>query len=261
MQVEKLITDLGRVHYIHHRATIGSPTLVFFTSFGGDASYYNFKNLIDKLPQHTGWLAVDSLGYGFSYQETMERSAANIVRNYQDLIDHLQLESLILIGHSMGAVYAQLLAEKNLERVQRLVFIEPTHLGILSDIKAGEEALREEMASVRQARQMNKDLTLEFLEAVNPHLPKSLKLDNARLYSQAYASDSLVTELDKGEETLKLASRPSQALLNKLILLARPERKADYQRSIYSSASQVFYFGDHHFLHWFHADDLLNYLF
>ena len=64
-------------------------------------------------------------GFGESEDDPTMRSVGDYVRHYVDLIDHLQIPRLSLIGASMGGYMAANFAIAHPERIERFVLVSP----------------------------------------------------------------------------------------------------------------------------------------
>lgn len=89
----------------HTAAAAGQPTLVFIHGFG--ASLRTWDPITRRLGAAYSWVSVDLRGFGLSGHPrdqlyTIDENAAIIC----ELLDHLQLSRVVLIGHSYGGAVA-----------------------------------------------------------------------------------------------------------------------------------------------------------
>lgn len=121
----------GLMHYSDLGATQNKggpsdPVVLFVHGASG--------NLLDqqgafngKLPQKYRALYVDRPGYGYSERAGAETPAAQ-AEIYTELLDSLNIDKAVLVGHSLGSASVAAFAVNHPERVQGLVFLAPaTH--------------------------------------------------------------------------------------------------------------------------------------
>ncbi len=70
----------------------------------------------------------DQLGFGKSAKPDIDYSFDLLARNTVQLLDHLQVQQAVILGHSMGGMLAVRLARNYPERVSRLVLEDPIGL-------------------------------------------------------------------------------------------------------------------------------------
>ncbi len=115
------IDDTTKVAYLDEGT--GSETLLFIH---GLATYLPaWYTNIDVLKTNYRCIAIDLPGYGRSskgnYPSTMTYYAGIV----SQLIDNLQLEKVILVGHSMGGQIASTIALNHSDKVDKLILLAP----------------------------------------------------------------------------------------------------------------------------------------
>jgi pimeloyl-ACP methyl ester carboxylesterase len=104
------------------------PALLLVHGLAGQLRHFTY-DIVDRLAAHYRVVALDRPGSGYSTR-TPDASAtlgaqADILAA---LIDHLQLDRPVVVGHSMGGAVALALAQRHPERVAALALIAPlTH--------------------------------------------------------------------------------------------------------------------------------------
>lgn len=84
----------------------GSPTLLFESGTGAPASYW--KKVVSKLPDDVTVVTYDRAGYGWSGKHVTKRTGNNIAAELHTALKNAKIEGpYILIGHSMGGMYAR----------------------------------------------------------------------------------------------------------------------------------------------------------
>lgn len=252
---------LGKIYYFHRPAKEGHSTILFLPSFGGDHTYLNFKNIIDKLDSNYGILAIDTIGYGRSHSDDMHRNIDHILENYEDIIDHLNVNQLVLFGHSMGGIYSLLLARRINHLLQSLVLIEPPHSGIqeafIDETNAHLEQFRQ-IAELKENGQINYE---SFLNAVNPLNSEADQKENAQLLFNVFGEKSIISEAENNAEILeamhKIESLHSDESMP-IVILCSKERESEYKESNLSSFGKVLSLNGNHFLHWSNEKEVLE---
>jgi len=98
----------------------GEP-LVLIHGVGLDR--HMWKNLVPKLANHFKVISYDFLGHGESDLPTEEAALAEYVGQFIELIDKLKLETVHVLGFSMGALIAQAIAATHPERINKLIVL------------------------------------------------------------------------------------------------------------------------------------------
>ena len=113
-------TDAGQLHY--HEAGDGPPLLLLHGSGPGVSAWSNFGENLPAFAAHFRTIALDFPGFGISHscEDNPLMAAPGAVT---DLLDALGLESVSILGNSMGGNVAARVAATQRERVERLVTI------------------------------------------------------------------------------------------------------------------------------------------
>lgn len=255
--MSRLSTSLGEINYTYRKTVNNQPIIVFISGFGGDSTFFNFKSVIDKLPEKYGYLAIDTIGTGESISNIMTRSAKNILKNILAVINYEHISNEItVVAHSLGGSYAMMLAETYPQKFTKLLLIEPSYSDIKEAILAEGDQFKtpEVIAAAKNAGELK---VTDFLKVVNPNNNETEKQKNAEIFFNAYGNsmiyeennfiENLLDELQKTEENLST----SQV---KISIITSENRKDEYNNSKFSSYSKIFSIGDNHYLHWTHPE-------
>lgn len=113
----------------------GSPPVVFFSGLGNTMD--DWHKIQHALAEGTSTLAYNRPGYGFSTMARRPRTGANIVEEAHGLLRALELRPpYVLVGHSVGGLYANLYARTYPGEVCGVVLVESSHPGQLERIEA-----------------------------------------------------------------------------------------------------------------------------
>ena len=98
----------------------GHP-LLFLHGTGCDAS--DWTSVIEKLPSSQRCITLDFRGHGRSIVPTQSFTLADLAEDVLYLINHLELQEAVIVGHSLGGMVAMEVARRS-SRVTGLVLLE-----------------------------------------------------------------------------------------------------------------------------------------
>ncbi|MEE6715944.1 alpha/beta hydrolase [Schleiferilactobacillus harbinensis] len=125
MAINKMIeTALGRFQ-ISTNISDDGPLVVFLSGAGQFDTLATYHNVITQLPASVNWLTVDYLNTGYSGTAVKDYTLTDEARAIADIIHTQAAAGVILVAHSLGGVYALVMAEQ-LKNVAGFVGIEPT---------------------------------------------------------------------------------------------------------------------------------------
>jgi pimeloyl-ACP methyl ester carboxylesterase len=106
----------------------GGPPVVIEPSFGGTAGEWDA--IAERLAGETTVIAYNRAAYGASSRARDRRSAGQIADDLAGVLNGLKIvDPVILIGHSMGGVYARAFAARHSGRVAGMVLVDSSHEG------------------------------------------------------------------------------------------------------------------------------------
>ena len=115
-KVDEITGPAGKI-YIEQNGNSGRPIL-FLHSFGGSTAHW--KNQMQHLQTKT--IALDLRGYGKSYAPAdNDYAIESMVKDVEVVVDSLQLDKFILVGHSMGGSVAIEYAGKYPDKIAGLL--------------------------------------------------------------------------------------------------------------------------------------------
>ncbi len=106
------------LHYRRDGDTNG-PAVVFANALGTDLRLWD--QVIERLPKGAQYLRYDLRGHGLSDCPPGPYSMGMLVRDAEQLLDHLGIRDCVFVGASIGGMIAQGLAVKRLDQVRALV--------------------------------------------------------------------------------------------------------------------------------------------
>lgn len=129
----------GRAMLLHRSGT-GGPPVVFLAGGGMSGLYY--WNVHDLVSEFTTSVLYDRLGLGFSDAVDLPRSGAQVTGDLHELLRVAAVPGPhVLVGHSLGGLYARHYAKRFPDEVAGLVLLDPTHEDIAAYLPA-EQAQR-----------------------------------------------------------------------------------------------------------------------
>lgn len=113
-----LTLDDVKLHYLDEGDATGAP-LVFANSLG--TSLHLWDQVVPLLPPGLRIIRYDKRGHGQSTVPPAPYSMGALVRDVEQLLDHLEVREAMFVGLSIGGLIAQGLAAKRLDLVRALV--------------------------------------------------------------------------------------------------------------------------------------------
>ncbi len=101
----------------------GNPALVFLHYYGGSSR--TWRHVISNLAPRFRTIAIDHRGWGKSDAPAAGYGLSDLAADAEGVISALNLQSYILIGHSMGGKVAQLMASRRPAGLAALVLVAP----------------------------------------------------------------------------------------------------------------------------------------
>jgi len=140
------IKTRGTRIYVDERGD-GQPALVFLHYYGGSSRTWD--GVIRDLAGRYRSVAMDHRGWGNSDAPEQGYTIGDLANDVQDVIEALNLERYVLVGHSMSGKVAQLFASRRPLGLQGVVLVAPSPPSPMS-VSAAQRA---EMAKVYDTRE------------------------------------------------------------------------------------------------------------
>ncbi|MGV9309065.1 MULTISPECIES: alpha/beta fold hydrolase [unclassified Nonomuraea] len=118
----------------------GDTTLLLVHGWGADS--HQWARHIPTLAGRHRVIAVDLRGHGYSSAEDKGNNPVRMSEDLVDLLDLLDVERCVIVGHSMGAVIASRLAVEHPARVTAVIGVDPGY-GRPDEVVAMAVAMRE----------------------------------------------------------------------------------------------------------------------
>jgi pimeloyl-ACP methyl ester carboxylesterase len=118
--------DVGGRRLLLHRSGNGSPAVVFLP--GGGAVGLDYLNVQQRAAELTTSVVYDRGGTGWSERLDLPRTSAQVIAELRDLLRVAGVPApYVLVGHSLGGLYARHYAQQFPEDVAGLVLLDPAH--------------------------------------------------------------------------------------------------------------------------------------
>jgi pimeloyl-ACP methyl ester carboxylesterase len=131
------LVDVG-AHRLHIRCTgQGSPTVVLDAALGSMSAHWVWVQR--EVGQTTRVCAYDRAGLGWSEPGPTPRDARQITGELHTLLANAVPGPYVMVGHSLGGLYAQLYADRYPEEVVGVVLIESSHPQQFARLPGGQQ--------------------------------------------------------------------------------------------------------------------------
>jgi pimeloyl-ACP methyl ester carboxylesterase len=109
-----------------HRSGNGSPAVVFLA--GGGTVGLDYLNVQQRAAKLTTSVIYDRAGTGWSDPVDLPRTSAEVIDELRALLRHADVPApYVLVGHSLGGLYARHYAQQYPGEVSGLVLLDPAH--------------------------------------------------------------------------------------------------------------------------------------
>lgn len=117
--------EVGGVQLFTDLRGSGSPTIVFLP--GAGAAALDYLALHEKASERWTSVLYDRAGTGYSEHVPLPRTAKAVTDELHELLGKLGAELVLLVGHSLGGLYARHYATRFADSVAGLVLLDPAH--------------------------------------------------------------------------------------------------------------------------------------
>ncbi|MBK1787541.1 alpha/beta fold hydrolase [Prauserella cavernicola] len=122
--------DVSGAAMLLHRCGTGGPPVVFLAGGGMFGLYY--WNVHTLVAEFTTSVVYDRLGTGWSDPVDLPRSGTRVTDDLRELLRAAAVpDPYVLVGHSLGGLYARLYAKRFPGEIAGLVLLDPTHEDIV----------------------------------------------------------------------------------------------------------------------------------
>lgn len=179
-----------QLHYHYQKRSDTAPTMIFLHGLFGDLN--NLGVIARAFCESYSILRVDLRNHGQSFHSN-EMNYTLMAQDLKKLLEQLEIQNTIVIGHSMGGKTAMALTALAPELISKLVVIDiapvPYHLNRHADIFAGLFAVKNakpenrQQAKIEIAKGIHDSGIQQFmLKSFDPQSPECFKFNLSSLY-------------------------------------------------------------------------------
>ncbi|MFE8701353.1 alpha/beta fold hydrolase [Cytobacillus sp. FJAT-54145] len=123
---EGKLVDVGDFKLHINKMGEGKPTIILEAASGASSTIW--KDIPEELSEIGTVVTYDRGGYAWSEKATTERTGENIVNELYTALKEEEIEGpYIVVGHSLGGMYARLFAQTYKEEVAGVVLVDSRH--------------------------------------------------------------------------------------------------------------------------------------
>ena len=123
--VKGVVAAADGVEIAYEARGSGSPTLLFVHGWCCDRSHW--RNQLDVFAADHRVVAIDLPGHGASGADRNRWTLEGLARDVQSVAETLDLERVVIVGHSMGGPVALMAAQRMPDRVVGIIGVDTLH--------------------------------------------------------------------------------------------------------------------------------------
>lgn len=203
LETKQSPTSLGTFKISYRKPQASAPLVVFLSGMGQFDTAETFVQVISALPASFGIFAIDYLSSGYSGVPTKDYTVAEEAQTIATLINEYNKteSSVILVAHSIGGIYALLLAPY-VRHLNGFVGIEPTTREVVVNPPQEPEYLK---AAALEATWT----PVDFEKWLKDHSQKEFSpAQHQQIWRTYQASVARLTEIDSQRMQGLMASMP-----------------------------------------------------
>ncbi len=258
---QRLAIDAGTVNVYRNGGT--GPTMVLLSGFGTPAPGIDFAPLIRKLDAFNV-IVVERFGYGYSDLNVGNRTIENITSELHQVLIKLGVsEPVILVGHSVGGIYARYYANIYPNDVSAVVGIDPM-AATTSSLNIAAPSIVEGIQAGTGLFRLVTTVAPDLIQPPGTAYTPDDRRRTAAMTNWNYGNFSISDEWGRiGANSTKANSQPFAADLPVLEILSSesvtmmPEWLPNHQAELKGVAThQLEVLEGSHYLHWTQSSEL-----
>lgn len=252
---QRVSVDAGAINVYRNGGT--GPTMVLLSGFGTPAPAIDFAPLIRKLDAFNV-IVVEGFGYGYSDLNVANRTIENITSELHQVLATLQVnEPVILVGHSVGGIYARYYANAYPKEVSAIVGIDPM-AATTSSLKVGTPSVVEGIQAGTGLFRLVTTIAPDLIQPPGTAYTPDDRRRTAAMTDWNYGNVSISDEWSRiGANSTKANARPFAADLPILEILSSesvttmPQWLPNHEKELKGVAThQLEVIEGSHYLHW-----------
>jgi pimeloyl-ACP methyl ester carboxylesterase len=215
---EKVMIDAGNINVYRNGGS--GPTMVLLSGYGTPAPAIDFAPLIRELDAFNV-IVVEGFGYGYSDLDVGDRTIENITTELHEVLVKLQVdEPVILVGHSVGGIYARYYANAYPDEVSAIVGIDPM-AAATSSLEEGTPSVAERVQAATGLFRIVTTIAPGLVQPPGNAYTADERRRTAAMTNWNYGNASVSDEWSRiGANSTKAASHPFAANLPVLEMLS-----------------------------------------
>lgn len=196
------------------------PTIVLLSGFGTPAPAVDFAPLIRELDAFDV-IVVEGFGYGYSDLDVPDRSIENITSELNTVLAKLHVdEPVILVGHSVGGLYARYYANTYPDQVSAVIGIDPM-AATASSLEVGTPSITEGIAGALGLYRAVTTIAPDLIQPPGTAYTAEERRRTAAMSNWNYGNPSISDEWSRiAANSTKAAAQPFSAELPVLEMLS-----------------------------------------
>ena len=233
------------------------PIMVLLSGYGTPAPAVDFAPLIRELDAFDV-IVVEGFGYGYSDLDVADRSIENITSELHTVLAKLHVdEPVILVGHSVGGLYARYYANTYPDQVSAVIGIDPM-AATASSLKVGTPSITEGIAGAFGLYRVVTTIAPDLIQPPGTAYTAEERRRTAAMSNWNYGNPSISDEWSQLQaNSTKAAAQPFAADLPVLEMLSTesvdgmPTWLPNHEAELEGVAThQLEVLDGAHYLHW-----------
>ncbi|MGV8895040.1 MAG: alpha/beta fold hydrolase [Rhodoglobus sp.] len=233
------------------------PTMVLLSGFGTPAPAIDFAPLVRELDDFNV-LIVEGFGYGYSDTDIGDRTIENITSELHEVLHHPHVDSpMILVGHSIGGLYARYYSDAYPGEVAAYIGIDPM-VAMESTLEVGTPSTTEGVQNSLGLFRLVSSIAPDLIQPPGTAYTAEERRRTAAMTNWNYGNPSISDEWGHvGANSTKAAAKPFSTDLPVLEILSSesiasipgwlPNHTAELTEV---TTSQLEVLDGSHYLHW-----------
>lgn len=252
---ETVALDAGTMNVWRNEGS--GPTMVLLSGYGTPAPAVDFAPLIRELDAFNVIVA-EGFGYGYSDLDVPDRSIENITSELHHVLAKLQVEEpVILVGHSVGGLYARYYANTYPDQVSAVIGLDPM-AATASSLEVGTPSVIEGIARTLGLYRVVTTIAPDLIQPPGDAYTTEERRRTTAMSNWNYGNPSLADEWSQiAANSTKAAAQPFHADLPVLEILSSesvdtmpawlPSHEAELENV---ATHQLEVLEGTHYLHW-----------
>jgi len=215
---ETVTLSAGNINILRSGGT--GPTMVMLSGYGTAAPAVDFAPLIREL-EAFDVIVVEGFGYGYSDLDVPNRTIENITSELHEVLAKLHVDApVILVGHSVGGIYARYYASIYPDEVSAVIGIDPM-AATTSSLEVGTTSVTDAAVAALGLVRLATTIAPDLIQPPGTAYTAEERRRTAAMTNWNYGNPSISDEWSQiGANSTKTAAQPFAADLPVLEMLS-----------------------------------------